>query len=322
MRSLVTGGAGFIGSHLVDALLGSGDDVVAFDNLSSGNRGNLDGALAAGAELVLGDVTDAPAVASLFADAAPDRVFHLAAQVDVRRAVADPQFDAEVNVVGTINVLEAARPRRTPIVLASTGGAIYGEGEGRDLPLDESSSCRPEAPYGMSKLAAEGYLDVSRRVHGVPGVALRLGNVYGPRQDPHGEAGVIAIFAGRLLAGEAPVVYGDGLQTRDYVYATDVVDAFKASAERLGGEASGLGAPINVATGVETTVLELVQLMGSLLPDGAAEPSHEESRAGEVARISLDCERARRELGWQPRMSLSDGLEATLASVRSGSRAG
>ncbi|HYY73592.1 MAG TPA: NAD-dependent epimerase/dehydratase family protein, partial [Solirubrobacterales bacterium] len=218
MRTLVTGGAGFIGSHVVDALLERGDEVVALDNLSTGRRENLDPGLAEGAELIEADITDVAAVDEAFDSHRPELVFHLAAQIDVRRSVSDPAFDMRINVGGTLNLLEAARrtrPRR--FLLASTGGAIYGEGAGRELPLDERAECRPDAPYGQSKYSAEGYLSLYGRLYGVSGASLRLGNVYGARQDSLGEAGVVAIFCGALQRQTAPHVFGDGHQTRDYV---------------------------------------------------------------------------------------------------------
>ncbi|MFI5028167.1 MAG: NAD-dependent epimerase/dehydratase family protein, partial [Solirubrobacterales bacterium] len=216
MDCLVTGGAGFIGSNLVDALLARGDSVTVLDDLSTGRRQNLDGALGGGAELVEADVRDAAAVGATAREAKPEIIFHLAAQIDVRKSVADPAFDAAVNVGGTANLLEAAREagaRR--VVFVSTGGAIYGEGEGQQLPLDEDTPIAPLSPYGQSKFAAEGYVALYERLYGLSGVSLRLGNVYGPRQDPLGEAGVIAIFCGRLRAGGRPTVFGDGRQTRD-----------------------------------------------------------------------------------------------------------
>jgi UDP-glucose 4-epimerase len=312
MRALVTGGAGFIGSHLIDALIARGDEVHAFDDLSSGSRENLTAALAAGATLIEADITDRGALARAFAEHRPENVFHLAAQIDVRRSVADPVFDLELNVGGTINLLECSRAAGVErFVFASTGGAIYGEGEGRELPLGEDAECRPEAPYGQSKLAAEGYLSLYRRQYGVLTTALRLGNVYGPRQDPHGEAGVVAIFCGKLLDGEAPRVFGDGEQTRDYVYVDDVVSAF------LGAVDPGGEGPYNVGTGKATSVLEL----GRILGDAAGrrfEPELAPARTGEVQEIAIDATRAERELGWRPRTSLEDGLHATLDSFRSG----
>ncbi len=244
MEALVTGGAGFIGSHLVDALVERGDRVIVIDDLSTGRRENLERALAKGARLLEAEVSDAAAVAEAFDAHRPEVVFHLAAQIDVRRSVSDPVFDLGVNVAGTLNLLEAARQTEARrFVLASTGGAIYGEGAGRPLPLDEQAECRPDAPYGQSKFAAEGYLSLYGRLYGLSAVALRLGNVYGSRQDPLGEAGVVAIFCGALLGGGTPRVFGDGNQTRDYVYVGDVVEAFLAGAR---SEAQGT---YNIGTG-------------------------------------------------------------------------
>jgi UDP-glucose 4-epimerase len=307
---LVTGGAGFIGSNLVDALLARGDEVTVLDDLSTGRRENLDAALANGATLVEEDIRDAAAVAKLAESARPEVVFHLAAQIDVRKSIADPAFDASVNVGGTANVLEAARgagSRR--FVFVSTGGAIYGEGEGQQLPLGEDAPVEPLSAYGQSKFAAEGYLVLYERLYGLSGVALRLGNVYGPRQDPLGEAGVIAIFCGRLQAGERPTVFGDGTQTRDYIYVGDVVAAALAAAE---AEATG---PINIGTGVETDVLELARLLAELGDAGDFEPELAPPRTGEVQRISIDPARAERELGWSAGVGLEEGLRLTLDSI-------
>src|SRR5215210_5449535 len=229
MRALVTGGAGFIGSNVVDALLERGDEVTVLDDLSTGKRDNLEGALAGAAELVEGDIRDAQAVTDLFERVRPETVFHLAAQIDVRRSVADPALDARINVEGTINVLRAALAADAERVInTSTGGAIYGEG--KILPAPEDHPVAPEAPYGQSKFGAEGYCDLFKRLHGLSTVSLRYGNVFGPRQDPLGEAGVVAIFCGKLLEGGKATVFGDGLQTRDYVYVGDVVAANLAAA--------------------------------------------------------------------------------------------
>jgi UDP-glucose 4-epimerase len=310
MRCLVTGGAGFIGSNLVDALLARGDEVTVVDDLSTGRRENLDEALAAGAELVELDIREADAVAAVARDSKPETIFHLAAQIDVRKSIADPAFDASINVGGTANVLEAARLAGTGrIVFISTGGAIYGEGDGQQLPLPESAPIAPLSPYGQSKFAGEGYLALYERLYGLSGVALRLGNVYGPRQDPLGEAGVIAIFCGRLRAGERPTVFGDGKQTRDYIYVGDVVSAVLAAA---GSEATG---PINVGTGRETDVLELARQLGELEGTESFEPELAPARTGEVQRISIDPSRAERELGWQAKVGLEEGLRLTLASL-------
>lgn len=310
MKCLVTGGAGFIGSNLVDALLVRGDEVTVVDDLSTGRRENLEPALAAGAELAELDIRDAAALSGLAAERQPETVFHLAAQIDVRKSVADPAFDAAVNVGGTANVLEAARAAGTGrVVFVSTGGAIYGEGEGQQLPLEESAPIAPLSPYGQSKHAGEGYLALYERLYGISGVALRLGNVYGPRQDPLGEAGVIAIFCGALRSGARPTVYGDGTQTRDYIYVGDVVAAALAAA---GSEATGA---LNVGTGRETTVLELVEALGQLGGASNFEAQFAPPRTGEVQRIALDAGRAERELGWRPRTDLSEGLRLTLDAV-------
>lgn len=317
MRVLVTGGAGFIGSHLVDALLAQDDEVLAIDNLSSGNRGNLSGALEAGAELVVGDIRDAVFLHEQHAAFRPDAVVHLAAQVDVRKAVIDPALDAEINVVGTVSVLEAARQAGgVPVVFASTGGVIYGEGSGRVLPFAEDAELRPETAYGASKLSGEVYMGLYRRLYGQPGVALRFGNVYGPRQDPHGEAGVVAIFCGRLLAGEAPRIFGDGEQTRDYVYVADVVAAVLAAIPRLAG-GSALAGPYNIGTGVETSVLDLARDLGRI-SGKALSPEHAPPRTGEISRVSIDPAAAERELGWRARREVSEGLAETYRSIGAG----
>jgi UDP-glucose 4-epimerase len=308
MNCVVTGGAGFIGSHLVDALLARGDRVAVIDDLSSGKRENLAGALAAGARLYELDVRDAPAVARVFAEVRPQLVFHLAAQIDVRRSVADPAFDADVNVLGAINVLAAAHEHGAArVVNTSTGGGLYGDAE--LLPTPEPPPIRPLAPYGQSKLAAEGYVELYARLYGLSSASLRYGNVYGPRQDVHGEAGVVAIFCGCLLEGRRPCVYGDGRQTRDWV---DVSDVVRANLLAAGSDVSG---PINIAGGEETSVLELVEALGAV---GAAhglalaEPEFHPARAGEVSRSRLDITRARLELGWTPDVKLREGLDRIL----------
>jgi UDP-glucose 4-epimerase len=310
MRALVTGGAGFIGSNLVDGLVARGDEVTAVDDVSTGKRENLESALAAGARLVEADVRDGAAVAELCREVEPEVVFHLAAQIDVRKSVADPALDARVNVEGTINVLGAALAagaRR--FVNTSTGGAIYGEG--RILPAPEDHPVAPEAPYGQSKFAAEGYCELFRRLHGLSTVSLRYGNVYGPRQDPLGEAGVIAIFCGKLVDGGRPTVFGDGRQTRDYIHVDDVVEANLRAAD------SDAGGAFNVGLGVETSVLDLVEAFAKLA-DRPFEPEFAPERPGEVQRIAVDTTRAREELGWEGRVDLATGLERTLDWVRGG----
>jgi UDP-glucose 4-epimerase len=310
MKALVTGGAGFIGSNLVDALLARGDAVTVVDDLSTGRRENLDGALATGAQLAELDIREGAALSELIGRTKPDVVFHLAAQIDVRRSIEDPAFDAAVNIGGTANLLEAMRTAGSSrIVFVSTGGAIYGEGEGQELPLAEDAPIAPLSAYGQSKFAAEGYLALYERLYGLSGVSLRLGNVYGPRQDPLGEAGVIAIFCGRLRAGERPTVFGDGKQTRDYIYVGDVVTAALAAAE------SSFSGPVNIGSGLETDVLELAHLLAEI--DGAAsfEPELAPARAGEVQRISLDASKAERELGWRATTSVAEGLRLTLEAI-------
>src|SRR3954467_4443055 len=303
MRALVTGGAGFIGSNLVDALLDRGDEVTVVDDLSTGRRENLDNALAGGARLVEADIRDTQAMRELIAGARPEAIFHLAAQIDVRKSVADPGHDARINVEGTINMLAAAQEagvRR--FVNTSSGGAIYGEAQ--QIPAPESHPVAPEAPYGLSKFCAEQYCEIYRRSYGTSAVSLRYGNVYGPRQDPLGEAGVIAIFCGKLLEGEQPVIFGDGLQTRDYVFVGDVVAANLAAAD---SDAAGA---FNIGTGIESTVLDIVEALAPLA-DGPFEPRHEPERLGEVRHIALDTARAREELGWRAQVDLADGLRRT-----------
>jgi UDP-glucose 4-epimerase len=309
MRTLVTGGAGFIGSNVTDALLARGDEVTVLDNLSTGKRGNLEDALSKGARLIEADLRDGEAVKEIAEEVKPEVVFHLGAQIDVRRSVADPAYDASINVVGTINVLAAAHSsgaRR--FVNSSTGGAIYGEG--RVIPAPESHPAEPEAGYGQSKLSAEGYCELFRRLHGFSTVSLRYGNVYGPRQDPLGEAGVVAIFCGKLLEGGKPVVFGDGLQTRDYVYVGDVVSANLAAAD------SDAGGAFNIGLGVQSTVLDIVELLGKLSGRDHFQPEFAPQRPGEIMHIALDARRAREELGWEPQVQLEEGLERVLASVR------
>jgi UDP-glucose 4-epimerase len=314
VRAAVTGGAGFIGSNLVDALLDAGAEVLAIDDLSTGRRRNLERALERGAELAERDITDAGALDEAIDAYGPDRVFHLAAQADVRKAVADPAFDATVNVLGTINVLEAARRHGAPVVFASTGGAIYGEGEGRELPFGERAPSLPETAYGASKLSGEIYLGLYRRLHGLPAVALRFGNVYGPRQDPHGEAGVVAIFCGLLRGGQPLRVFGDGEQTRDYVYVDDVVASFLAAERLLGRDGAQVEGPFNVGTGIETSVLDLARRLAGAT---GAEPEieHHPARTGEVQRVAIDPAAARRDLDWAAATDLDAGLAATAAAL-------
>jgi UDP-glucose 4-epimerase len=295
---VVTGGAGFIGSNVVDALLQRGDEVHVVDDLSKGKRENV----AAAATLHVADIRDPDAA---FDAARPEAVFHLAAQADVRVSVDRPDHDADVNVLGTVRVLEAARRHGARVVFSSTGGAIYGE---CDAPAPEDAPRRPLAPYGTSKLCGEEYLGTWNRLYGTSHVALRFGNVYGPRQEPHGEAGVVAIFMGLLQGGGTPKIYGDGRQTRDYVFVGDVVDAVLRAAGHEGGV-------FNVGTGVETSVLELYAAI--VAATGIErEPEHVEARLGELQRSVLDPSAAERELGWRPRTALEDGLRTTWSWVQ------
>jgi len=308
MDCLVTGGAGFIGSNLVDALLARGDRVTVIDNFKTGKRSNLERALAAGATLREGDVSDAGFVSGVFETAHPELVFHLAAQIDVRYSVEHPAGDAAVNILGTIAVLEAARAagcRR--IVNTSTGGGLYGDAD--VLPTPEDHPVRPLAPYGQSKYAAEGYCELYSRLHGLSTISLRYGNVYGPRQDVHGEAGVVAIFCGCLIDDRTPTVFGDGRQTRDWVDVSDVVRANLLAAD------SELTGPVNIGHGQETSVLELLEALSDVADHQSRSPEFAPERPGEVRRSCLDVERAERALGWQAEVGLRDGLRTILAGL-------
>lgn len=297
MRAVVTGGAGFIGSHLVEALLARGDEVHVVDNLATGRRENL----ADGATLHERDIRDD--LTDLFGDLRPERVFHLAAQADVGTSVEKPRFDAEVNVLGTLSLLEAARPHGAALVFSSTGGAIYGE---CPEPASEDAVRRPLSPYGTSKLAGEEYLATWNRLHGTRHVALRFGNVYGPRQLAKLEGGVVAIFMDRLRAGETATIFGDGEQERDFVYVGDVVAAVLAASEADGGT-------FNVGTGVATSVNELWAACARVAGT-EAEAEHGPARAGDLVRSVLDASRAREALGWSAQVSLEDGLRRTWES--------
>jgi UDP-glucose 4-epimerase len=300
MRALVTGGAGFIGSHVVEALLARGDEVHVVDDLSNGRREHVP----APANLHVRDVREP--LDAIVRDTGAEAIVHLAAQADVRVSVAEPAFDAAVNVLGTVNVLEAARQSGARVVFASTGGAIYGE---CDAPAREEDPCLPLSPYGAAKLAGEGYLGAFGRLYGAPHVALRFGNVYGPRQDPHGEAGVVAIFLGRLLEGLECRIFGDGSQSRDYVYAGDVARATLAA---LDCDVAGV---VNVGTGIATTVLDLYAVCRSVA-GSSADPVHEAARPGELGRSVLSGEHAEQALGFRARTSLAEGVAATWASLQ------
>ncbi|MEN9816306.1 MAG: hypothetical protein RLZ32_186 [Gemmatimonadota bacterium] len=316
-RVLVTGGAGFIGSHVADRFVAEGWEVTVLDDLSSGHQAQVPAA----ARFVRADIGSADAAALVEAGRF-DVVCHLAAQIDVRRSVADPAADATRNILGTLNLMEAIRRsgHRTRVVFSSTGGALYGAFA--EPPSPEATATNPEAPYGIGKLAAEHYLAYYGRVHGIETVVLRYGNVYGPRQDPHGEAGVVAIFCQRLLAGEPLTVYGTGEQTRDYVFVGDVAAANLAAATRGLPPVGALEArAFNIGTGVETSVLALA----TALMQGAGVAvavRHAPARAGEIARSALDVAKAGALLGWAPTVPLAKGLAATFGHFAAAHRRG
>ncbi|MEA2633978.1 MAG: UDP-glucose 4-epimerase [Chloroflexota bacterium] len=303
MKVLVTGGAGFIGSHIVDALMARGDQVIVIDNLSTGNPANL----GPGIPLHRLDIRHS-ATADLIRSEAPDAIVHHAAQMSVSRSVARPVFDAEVNVLGTLNLLEAATRVRARFVFASTGGALYGEAD--VLPTPESTPTWPISPYGVGKLASEHYLHAYHQQYGLSFAALRYANVYGPRQNAAGEAGVVAVFSSSLLDGAVPTIYGDGLQTRDLIYVADVVRANLAALD------STRCGHFNVGTGQQTSVQELYAAI-ALLTGSQLEPDYGPPRAGDLRRSALDCRLIARELGWHPEFALQQGLRQTVASFRS-----
>ncbi len=299
MKILVTGGAGFIGSNVVDAVIKEGHEVAVVDNLSTGKEENVNPS----AQFYNTDITDVEALENVFQNFRPEIIFHTAAQIDLRKSVDDPAFDAETNVIGSVNIFELAvnyGVRR--IILSSTGGALYGELT--KLPASENSSIEPLSPYGVSKYCVENYLNYFKHLYGLERVILRYSNVYGPRQDPLGEAGVVAIFTGKILKGENPVIYGDGTQTRDYLYVDDVVRANLLAMD-------GKEGTYNIGTGIETSVNELLGIFAGLLSK-EVNPQYSQARKGEVHRISLDGERARKELGFAPKYSLEEGLKKTI----------
>ena len=300
VRVVITGGAGFIGSHLVDALLDRGDEVAVVDHLHRSPRPWVGAALQRGAQLHAVDVRDLTALRRAFQAARPDVVMHLAAQVDVRQSIVDPALDAQVNVAGTVSVLEAAREAGARRVLMASTAAVYGDP--RDLPTPETAPIAPLSPYGTSKAAAEWYLAQYQRLHGISTLALRMANVYGPRQDPHGEAGVISIFCGVSAEGGRATVYGSGLQTRDYVFVDDAVAAWLAAA------AADVTGALNVSTGVETSVLDVLAALE--LPYDLAP-----GRPGEIERSCLDPAVAADTLGWTASVPLAEGLRATLGAM-------
>ncbi|MGH7726405.1 MAG: SDR family oxidoreductase, partial [Candidatus Eiseniibacteriota bacterium] len=301
MRILVTGGAGFIGSNLADRLVALGHDVAVLDDLSTGRRENLPQV----ARFFEADIRDAAAVEAAVASFRPEIVSHHAAQIDVRRSVREPALDAHTNVLGGIALFEACvRHGVRKVIYASTGGALYGEG--RTLPATEEHPIHPESPYGISKYALEHYLHFYRLVHGLDSTVLRYPNVFGPRQSPHGEAGVNAIFIGLMLEGKRPTIFGDGEQLRDYVYVDDVV---RANELALG---AGSGETVNIGWGRGISVNDIVRTLRKLLAF-EDEPIYADARPGEIQRIYLDAARARRVLGWEPQVSFEEGLGRTVA---------
>jgi len=306
MRILVTGGAGFIGSNTVDGLVNvDAGQISVLDDLSSGKRHQINPK----ARFYQADLRDADAIKAIAAEACPEVIYHFAAQIDVRRSVADPAFDAQVNLVGFLNLIEAARRHGLKrVILASTGGAIYGEQEA--FPCDEDHPTRPLSPYGIAKLATEKYLFFYREQYGIDYLALRYANVYGPRQDPHGEAGVVAIFCGRMLDGSRCTIFGEGKQTRDYTFVGDIV---RANLYALTSKASGLA--INIGTGKETSVNELYSELAGVAGE-ARPPEYAPQRPGEQMRSVISPARAAELLGWKPEVGLGDGLDRTFRYFR------
>jgi UDP-glucose 4-epimerase len=315
MRTLVTGAAGFIGSTLVHRLLADGHQVVGVDNVSTGTTANLEAALG-GKGIGTGRFTlvqidiQAPELSDIVAGNNPDVIFHLAAQVDLRGSVSDPQFDARSNVLGTINVCEATRRAGIErIVYAASGGSRYGTPT--RLPVDESAPVGPLSPYAVSKLAGELYLRAYAGMYGMAPICLALSNVYGPRQNPHGEAGVIAVFGNALIAGRPVTMYGDGTAARDYVYVDDVVDAFV----RAGEVPLSVTGTYNIGTGRQTTVTEVHRMISSVL-DESSPPRHAAARTGELHAIALDARSAEEDLGWKPAVGIAEGIERTVHWLR------
>jgi len=299
MKILVTGGAGFIGSNVVDALVKDGHEVIVLDNLSTGKEENINPEV----KFYNIDLLDIESLEFVFREFKPDVVNHHAAQIDVRKSVEDPAFDAETNIIGSINLFELSINYGVKrIIFSSTGGALYGEPD--KLPANEDTPIEPISPYGVAKYCSENYLNYFKRLYGIERVILRYANVYGPRQDTLGEAGVVAIFTGKILKGEKPVVYGDGTQTRDYIYVEDVVEANVLAL-------NGKEGTYNIGTGKETSVNELIEVFSKVL-GREIKPEYATPRKGEVHRISLDADMAKRELGFVPKYSLEEGLKKTI----------
>ncbi len=306
-RALVTGGAGFIGSHMVDLLVANDREVRVIDNLTSGEQ-RLQFLEAAGVEVDRIDIRD-EAAAELIESFRPDEIYHFAAQMDVRRSVADPIYDADVNVLGTLRILGAAAKVGARVMSASSGGCIYGEADPAGFPLDEQTPKNPDSPYGITKSVMEDYLRFFRSIHGLEFANLALGNVYGPRQDPAGEAGVVAIFSLRLLKGEPCYIFGDGSQTRDYIFVGDVVNAFLAAASK------GSGETFNIGTGIETSVNDLYARLAEIC--GVDSPAEfKPARPGELDRSCLNSGKAGEILGWSPQKDLNVGLAETVDFIR------
>lgn len=304
MRALVTGGAGFIASHIVDALIEKGHDVTVVDDLSAGSEDNVNPR----ARLRKLDITDSEALDAVFASAKPEVVYHLAAQTSVRHSMADPSLDARVNVIGSINTLQSCVNHGAARILFSSTCAVYSEPQ--YVPMDESHPIRPQSAYGMAKFTVENYIRFYSDVYGLRYKVFRYGNVYGPRQNPEGEAGVVAIFTGQLLGGVQPKIFGDGSKTRDYVFVTDVVEA-----NMMGLSDKGDNDIFNIAQGIEISDFEIFDAVRNAT-GSVVKPIYEEKRAGEADRISLDCLKARRSLGWSPKVHLQDGVQQVVTHYR------
>jgi UDP-glucose 4-epimerase len=298
MRVVVTGGAGFIGSHIADAFIERGDEVLVVDDLSTGTRDHVP----TSADLAAIDIAETPRLRDRLDEFRPELICHLAAQASVTVSVADPELDFDSNVRGTFNICQAAAALESRVVFASTGGALYGNDA--PIPTPESYVAQPLSPYGASKLAAEAFVAAQARSHGLAHVVLRLGNVYGPRQNPHGEAGVVAIFSDRLLSGEAPIVYGHGKPTRDYVHVADVTRAFTRVADM---DVSGT---FNIGWGREVSVSQLLEVL-QRVTGTEVEPRLEPLRPGELDRSAIDSRAAAEAFGWRPEVELDEGVADT-----------